>query len=85
MREEKLRRFPHPYMEFVKFPDGCELQSNRKMLEALRVHFRDHFVRCPDLPVQEFRSNLADFPCLREAEADGSVGLVTEREVCDGL
>ena len=49
------------------------------------MHFRDHFARCPDLPVLEFRSYLADFPRLREAEAVGCEGLVTECEVRDAL
>ena len=45
----------------------------------------DCFARRPDLPGQVFRSYLADFPCLREAEATSFEGLVTEREVRDTL
>ena len=76
VREEKVRRFPHRYIEFVKSPDEHAQRSNRKMREAFRAHFRDRFARFPDLSVQEFRSNLADFPNL---------GVITESEVRDAL
>ena len=61
------------------------VRSNREMRGAFRVHFRDRFARCPDLPVQEFRSYLADFPHLQEAEAASCEGLFTECEICDAL
>ena len=38
------------------------LGSNREMHDAFRAHFRDRFARYPDLPFQEFRSYLANFP-----------------------
>ena len=52
------------------------------MRDAFRAHFRDRFARCPDLPLQEFRSYLADFPRLGAA---GCEGVVTECEVRDAL
>ena len=55
------------------------------MRDAFRTHFRDRFARCPDLPLQEFRSYLADFPHLGAAEAASCKGLVTECEVRDAL
>ena len=61
------------------------LGSNREMRDVFRVHFCDRFALCPDLPVQEFRSYLADFHCLQEAEAVSCEGVVTECEVCDAL
>ena len=84
-REEEVRRFPFRYIKSVKSPNECVLGSNHEMRDAFRTHFRDCFARCPDLPVQEFRSYLADLPCLREAEAASCEGLVTECEVCDAL
>ena len=80
-----MQRFPYRYIEFVKSPDGHALRSNGEMREAFRAHFRDRFTRCPDLLVLEFRSYLADFPRLREAEAASYESLVTECEVCDEL
>ena len=68
-----MRRFPGRYIDSVKSPDGRVLRSNRKIRDAFRAHFRDRVARCPDLPLQEFRSYLADFPCLGAAEAAGSV------------
>ena len=61
------------------------LGLNREIHEAFRAHFRDRFARCPDHSVQKFRSYLADFLRLREAEAACSEGLVTEYEVHDAL
>ena len=55
------------------------------MCEAFRAHFRDRIARCPELPVQEFRCYLGDFPRLGEAEAASCEGLVTECEVRDVL
>ena len=55
------------------------------MREAFRAHFHDRFARCPDFLVQEFRSYLADFARLWEAEAASCEGVVTECEVRDVL
>ena len=76
--EEKVRRFPFRYIKSVKSKDGCMLGSNREMREAIREHFRGHFAHCPDLPVPEFCSYLANLPCLQEAEVASCEGLVTE-------
>ena len=84
-REEKVLTFSFQLTESVKSPDGRVLGSNRKMRDAFRTYFRDHFVCCPDLQVQEFRSYLADFPRLREAEATSCEGLVTESPGLNGL
>ena len=84
-REEEGRRFPGRYIDSVKSPDGCMLQSNREIRDAFRVHFRDRFARCPDLPPLEFHSNFADFSCLGAAEAAGCEVVVTECKVCDAL
>ena len=51
------------------------------MSDAFRAHFRDRFAHCPDLPLQEFRSNLADFPKLGATEAACCEGGITECEV----
>ena len=83
--EEEERRFPFRYIESVKSLDGRVLGSNREMRDAFRVDFRDRFVRCPDLPVQEFHSYLADPPRLRETEAASCEGLVTDCEFRDAL
>ena len=61
------------------------LGSNHEMPEAFRAHFRDRFPHCPELPVKEFRSYLAEFPCLQAVETTSSKGLVTECEVRDAL
>ena len=61
-REEEVRRFPDRYIDSVKSPDGCVLRSNREMRDAFRAQFCDRFARCPDFPLQEFRSYLTDFP-----------------------
>ena len=55
------------------------------MRDAFRAHFRDRFARCPDLPLQRFRSYLADFPHLEAAEAASCEGGVTECEFRDSL
>ena len=34
VREEEMRRFPHRYIEFVKFPYGHTLRLNGEMREA---------------------------------------------------
>ena len=60
--EEEVRRFPDRYIDSIKSPDGHMLRSNREMRDVFRAHFCDRFARCPDLPLQEFRSYLADFP-----------------------
>ena len=78
-------RLPDRYIDSVKSPDGCVLRSNREIRDAFRAHFRDRFGRCPNLPLQEFHSYLADFPRLQEAEAAGCEVLVTECEVRDAL
>ena len=52
-------------------PDGRALRSNWDIHEAVRAHFRDRFVRLPNLPIQEFGSDLADFTRLQETEAAG--------------
>ena len=83
--EEEVRRFLSRYIESVKSPDGHVLQSNHDMHEAFRVHFRGPLARCLDLPVQEFRSYLADFPRLQKAEATRYEDLVTECGVRDAL
>ena len=80
-----MRRFPDRYIDSIKTSDGRVLRSNREMRDAFRVHFRDRFARCPDLPLQEFRSYLDDFPRLGAAGAASCEGVVTECEVCDAL
>ena len=77
-REEEVRRFPGRYIDSVKSADGCVWRSNREICDAFRAHFRDRFARCPDLPLQEFRSYLADFPRFGAAEATGCEGVITE-------
>ena len=84
-REEEFQRFPCRHIESVKSPDGHVLRSNRDIREAFQVYFRDRFSNLPNLPIQEFRSYLADLPRLQEAEAAGCEALVTEREFCDVL
>ena len=85
MRKEELHRYTDQYIEFVKSPNGRVLRSNPDMHKAFWAHFRDCFARCPDLPVQQFRNYLADFPHFREAEAASCEGLVTECKVCNVL
>ena len=63
-REEEVRRFPDRYIDSVKIQDGRVQRSNREMRDAFRACFRDRFARCTDLPLQEFRNYLADFPRL---------------------
>ena len=84
-REEEVRRFPDRYVASVKTADGRLLHSSREIRDAFRAHFRDRFARCPDLPIREFRSYLADFPHLRVAKAASCEGVVTECEVRDAL
>ena len=84
-REEEVRRFPGQYVDSVKSPDGRVLRSNLEIRDTFGVHFHDHFARHPDLPLQEFRSYLADFLRLEAAEAAGCEGVVTECEVRDAL
>ena len=45
------------------------LRSNRELRETFQPHFSDHFTRCPDPPVKEFRSDLADFSEITEVAA----------------
>ena len=52
---------------------------------GLSVHFSDCFACYPDLPIQDFRSYLAGFPCLQEAEAARYESMFTEREIRDAL
>ena len=84
-REEEVRRFPDRYIDSVKTPDGRLLRSSCEMRDAFRAHFRDRFVCRPDLPLQEFRSYLADFPRFGAAEAASCESVVTECEVRDAL
>ena len=63
-REEEVRSFSDRYIDSTKTPDERVLRSNGEMRDAFRAHFRDRFARCPDLPLQEFRSYLADLPAL---------------------
>ena len=83
-REEEVRRFLDRYID-SKSPDGRVLRSNRDIRDAFRAHFRYRFGRCPDLPLQEFRSYLADFHRLEAAEAASCEGVITECEVRDTL
>ena len=83
--EEEVWRFPHQYIESVKSLDERLLWSKCEIHDAFRAHFRDHFACCPDLPVQEFHSYLADFYRLGVSEADSCKGVITECEVCDEL
>ena len=78
-----MRRFADRYIASVKTADERLLQLSREMRDAFRAHFRDRFARCPDLPIREFRSYLADFPRLGVAEAAGCEGVVTKCEVLD--
>ena len=55
------------------------------MRDAFRAYFRDRFARCPDLPLQEFRSYFVDFPRLGAAEAASCNGVITECEGRDAL
>ena len=84
-REEEVQRFPDWYIDSVKTPDGRLRRLSREMCDAFRAHFRDRFARCPDLPLQEFCSYLADFPRLEAAKAASCEGVVTECEVRDAL
>ena len=83
--EEEVQRLPFQYIDSIKSPDGLVLRLNCEMCKVFWVHFHNHFVCSPDLPVQEFRSYLADLPHLLEVKAASCKGLVTECEVCDAL
>ena len=83
--EEEVQKFTDRYIDSVTSLDGRVLQSNREMRDAFRVHFHNHFARCPDLPLQEFRSYPIDFPHLGAAEAVCCEGVITECEVHDAL
>ena len=50
-REEEVRKFPSRDFVSVKSPNGRVRQSNREIREAFRVHFRDRFACCTDLPL----------------------------------
>ena len=80
-REEEVRRFPDQYIDSVKSPDACVLRSNHEMRDAFQAHFRDRFARCPDLPLQEFRRYLANFPRLEAAEAASCEDVITLKQV----
>ena len=56
------------------------LRFNREIRKAFQVHFCDCFARLLDIPLQEFRTYLADFSSLLKI-----TGLVTKREVRDAL
>ena len=78
-----MQRFPRSVYRFCQDPGWATAAIEWR--DAFRAHFRDHFARCPDLPLQEFRSYLADFPSLGTAEAASCEGVVTECEVHDVL
>ena len=80
-----MRRFPCRYIDSLKSPDGRLLQSNREMHDAFRVPICDRFASYPDLSLQEFRSYLADFLRLGEAEAASYRDVITECKVHDEL
>ena len=84
-REEEVRRFPRRYIDSVKSPDGRSLRSSREIRDIFRAHFRGRFAGCPDLPLKEFRSYLADFLHLGAAEAASCEGVVTKCEIHDDL
>ena len=85
VHEKEVRGLNFRYIESIKSLDGYMLGSNHEMHEAFRAHFCDCYARCPDLPVHEFHSYLADFPRLQETEAASCEGLVTECKVRDAL
>ena len=70
-REEEVGRFPDRYIASVKTVDGRLVRSSCEMRDAFRARFRDCFARCPDLPIWEFRSYLADFPALIREVLEG--------------
>ena len=80
-----MRRFPDRYINSVKSQDVRLPRSSHEIRDAFRAHFRDRFACCTDLPFQEFRSYLADFPRLWAPEAAGYEGVITECEVRDVL
>ena len=85
VREEEVQMFPFHSIGSVKSRDGRVLGSNRKIREAFRACFRDRFAPCPDLPVQEFRSYLTDFPRIRGAEAASCEGVVLTQVLANRL
>ena len=58
---------------------------NHDIRDAFRAQFCDRFAHCPDFPLWEFRSYLAEFLRLREAEAASCEDVITECEDCDAL
>ena len=84
-REEEVWRFPDRYIDSIKSPDGNVLRSNREIRDDFRAHFCDHFACCPDLPLREFRSYLADFSRLGATEAASCEGVIIECKVRDDL
>ena len=81
-REEEVRWLSGLYIDFL---DGRVLHVNREINDAFRVHFRDRFARCTDLPLQEFCSYLADFLRPGAAEAASCEVVITECKVWDAL
>ena len=84
-REKEVWRFPDRYIGSVKSPDGRVLRANREIRDAFRGHFRDRFACYPDLPLQEFRNYLADFPCLGADEAASCKVVISKCEDRDAL
>ena len=85
--KEEVRGITFRYIDFIRFPDGHVLRSNRNMhiFFLFWAHFRNHFACCHKFPVLEFRSYFAYFPNLQEAVATSCKGLVTEWEVRDAF
>ena len=83
--KEEVWRFPSRYIDSIKSPDGRVLRLNHEICNAFWAHFRDRFAHCPDLPLQEFHSYLADFPHHWEVEAAHYKSVITECEVHDVL
>ena len=63
----------------------CQVPGWARAAIEPRDVFWDRFACCPDIPFQEFRSYLADFPRLGAAESASCEGVVTECEVRDAL
>ena len=83
--EEEVWRFSSRYIDFIKSSDAHVLRSNPEIHDAFRAHFCGRFIRCPDLPLQEFRSYLVDFLHLGATEEASCDYVVTECEVFDAL